>query len=328
MTGGLTVERLRVRYPTSGGQVLALDDVTFEAKAGAILGIVGESGSGKSTLVNAICGALAAPTAEVSGDVSFGGKAVLTMRSAELRGFRETDLGYIGQDPHASLDPTMRVGRQLRHALARSRGESAASEDYQLHFGRVGLPDPLAVARCYPHQLSGGMAQRVVIAIALARSPKLIIADEPTASLDNTLRSHILRLITQLAQASGATLLMVSHDLEAISQYCDSTAVMYGGRVVELAQTQALFESPLHPYTDALLSVALGRETPGTWLAEIPGAQQVRYDNAPGCVFASRCAFSVAACLDQTPAPQRLSGREVSCHRAAELTLGRRPQSA
>jgi oligopeptide/dipeptide ABC transporter ATP-binding protein len=172
------------------------------------------------------------------------------------------------------------------------------------------------------------MAQRVVIALALARSPKLIVADEPTASLDSTLRTRILDLITRLASASGAALLMVSHDLEAIARYCDVTAVMYGGRIVELAETAAVFAGPQHPYTAALLSAAPGREAPGGRLYEIPGAQQVRYDTARGCVFADRCTFQIPRCTEEKPTTETIRGHNVACHRAAELALdggGHRP---
>ena len=318
----IRTDRLSVCYPSPKGRVVALDDVTFCVDAGTTVGIIGESGSGKTTLVNAISGGLSFHGAEVSGTVSYAGTSMLDLSRSQLLEFRRAALGYIGQDPHSALDPTMRVGQQLRHLLPKSARRSPVEDDYTLHFGRVGLPDPARVAQHYPHQLSGGMAQRVVVALALVRAPKLIIADEPTASLDSTLRTRILDLITRLAAESGATLVMVSHDLEAIRHYCDVTAVMYGGELVEFADTAALFDNPRHPYTAALLAAAPGREVPGTRLTEIPGTQHMRYADARGCVFAARCAHQVPRCLDEKPAGQVLGGDNVACHRAAELSLG------
>lgn len=321
MSAPVEVQNLSVHYPTAHGSVVALDDVSVVVEPGSTLGLVGESGSGKTTLVNAMAGGLSARAARVSGTVGHAGTSILDLPADRLREYRRETLGYIGQDPHAALDPTMRVGRQLRYGLSPAHAARSADEDYRFHFGRVGLPDPVRVAGCYPHQLSGGMAQRVVIALALAGGPSLIIADEPTASLDSTLRTHILNLITRMAEAGGAALVMVSHDLTAVRRHCELTAVMYGGRIVERGRTASLFARPRHPYTSALLSAALGRETPGARLDGIPGTQQVRHGSARGCVFADRCAFRVDRCVDEKPAIRAVGGHEVACHRAEELSL-------
>jgi peptide/nickel transport system ATP-binding protein len=323
MTTSLEVEELTVRYSVPAGTVVALDAVSLCLEAGVTLGVAGESGSGKTTLVNAVTGGLSGGlsggAARVTGTVRYDGAALLELPSERLREFRRTVLGYIGQDPHASLDPTMRVGRQLRNAIPPGRRRPAAADDHRFHFGRVNLLDPARVAACYPHQLSGGMAQRVVIAMALAKEPRLIVADEPTASLDSTVRAHILRLITRLAGEAGAALLMVSHDLTAIRRYCDRTAVMYGGRIVELAQTRSAFAAPRHPYTAALLAAAPGQEAPGTRLAGIPGTQRVRLDETGGCGFADRCALRIDRCGIERPPVRSVDEHAVACHRAEEL---------
>lgn len=320
MTGNITVEHLGVRYDTSYGQIVALDDVNIRIEPGDTVGIVGESGSGKTTLAAAISGGLSRKAA-VSGAIQCALGSVLELNRAELRDYRRETIGYIGQDPHSALDPTMRVGRQLRYATGSASNKGLSEDDYKSHFGRVGLPDPVRVAALYPHQLSGGMAQRVVVALALARKPQVIVADEPTASLDSTLRTQILDLITELASASAATLLMISHDLSAIRRYCRLTAVMYGGRIVELAPTALIFERPKHPYSAALLSAAPGREAAAQRLPGIPGTQHVRRSGAASCVFAERCQFSIDRCRVEVPERRQVADHVVECHRASELTL-------
>lgn len=307
-------ENLIVEFRTRSGRVRALDGADLSIADGQCIGLVGESGSGKSTLALAL-GRLLPPNAEhLDGALRVNGKSVFELDEAALRALRRRDLGYVFQDPIGTLDPTMRIGRQIGAVLAGvETTESTASL-----LASVRLHDVQRILRCFPHELSGGMAQRVSIAIAIAPRPKLLIADEPTASLDASIRSQILDLLVSLCAAHGMALLLLSHDLRAISRYCEQVAIMYGGRVIESGLTAEIFGRPLHPYTEALLHASPGQERLGGRIEPIPGVPPVLTGRSESCSFAPRCRYAVDDCQRRRPEPERLGERSVACLRARE----------
>ncbi|MCK2220178.1 ABC transporter ATP-binding protein [Actinomadura sp. ATCC 31491] len=302
----LTVRNLVIDYPGTR----ALDGADLDLAQGETLGLVGESGSGKSTLGAAV-GRLLPPSARRGeGEVLVAGEPVFDLPAKRLRHLRRRHLGFVFQDPIASLDPTKRVGAQLRLVLGRG-GDPA------FHLGRVRLADP-RVARSYPHQLSGGMAQRVALALAMAGSPELLVADEPTAALDSQVREEVSDVVFALAAEAGTSILWLSHDLPAVARRCDRVAVMYGGRVVERGPAREVLGRPAHPYTAALARSSPAAAAPGVRLAPVPGPPAGARRPAPGCAFAPRCAFAVERCAHERPAPVRVREQDVLCHRAAE----------
>lgn len=319
----LEARDLVVEYATRRGAVRALDEATLTVDAGEVVGVVGESGSGKSTIGTALARLLPGNARIAGGDVRVDGVSLLGMGDDELRALRRDRLGFVFQDPIGTLDPTARIGRQLRWVLG--KGTSDATLAAQLE--RVRLSDPERVLRAFPHQLSGGMAQRVSIALALAREPRAVIADEPTASLDASVRSEILELLVGRTREAGAALMLMSHDLRAVRRWCTRVAVVYGGRVVETAPAERLFAAPRHPYTRALLEAAPGAERPGERLRPIAGIPPVLHGAFGGCAFAARCACAVEACTAQRPPLARLTDagaaqpdHEVLCHLATADT--------
>jgi oligopeptide/dipeptide ABC transporter ATP-binding protein len=309
----LEAHDLVVEYTTRHGTVRALDEATLTVDAGEIVGVVGESGSGKST-IGAAMGQLLPHNARIAaGDVLVGGRALRGLSDDELRALRRDELGFVFQDPIGTLDPTARIGRQMRWVL----GKGTTDAGVRAALERVQLPDPDRVMRAVPHQLSGGMAQRVSIALALARDPRAVIADEPTASLDASVRTEILELLVGVARETGSALVLMSHDLRAVRRFCTRVAVVYGGRVVETGDAEALFSAPAHPYTRALLGAAPGAEGPGETLLPIPGIPPVLHGPYPGCAFAPRCPAVVDACTGQRPRPRTIGAqgdRGVVCH--------------
>lgn len=303
---------LIVEYRTRGGTVRALDDASLSIAPAEMLGIVGESGSGKSTLGLALACALPPVARIVSGDVQIEDRSIREMDERELRALRRARLGFVFQDPIGTLDPTARVERQLRWAL--DDGRRRTIEEIHALLAQVRLPDPVAVARAYPHQLSGGMAQRVSIAIALANQPAAIIADEPTASLDASIQGEILELLVDQARRNDTAVVLMSHDLPAVRRFCDRVAVMYAGRIVEEGPTDRMFANPLHPYTQALLASALGHEQPGARVEPIPGQPPVLRSAAEGCAFADRCEFVLPESTSIRPDLHEVDNRRVLCH--------------
>jgi len=227
-----------------------------------------------------------------------------------LRALRRERLGFVFQNPMSALDPTMRIGRQI--ALALDVATDAASIPALLR--RAGLDDPAAVAASFPHELSGGMAQRVVIALALARDPAIVIADEPTASLDASIQGVILDLLMALGRETGASVVIMSHDLRMVARRCARILVMYGGRIVESGPSAAVFAAPRHPYTQALVRAAAGNEGPGGRLEPIPGVPPVLHRRSADCAFAARCRYVQAVCRAERPAEVAVEGRRVACH--------------
>lgn len=318
MNSILDVRDLVVVYDTPRGAVLALDGVSVLLNAGETLGIVGESGSGKSTLGLAIGRLMPQNANRVTGDLVVNGHSVFEGSDEDLRILRRDTLGFIFQNPMTALDPTMRVGRQLTRAI----GRRATPEFVCSQLSRVGLVETDRVFHSFPHELSGGMAQRVAIAIAIARRPQLIVADEPTASLDAWLRDQVLELLISMCRASGAALVLLSHDLHMVSRYCRHVAVMYGGRIVEYGEREAVFHRQAHPYSRALLKAAPGAEGPHGRLSSIRGVPPILMERSTRCVFAPRCDWAVDQCLDKRPEARWIDERSVICHRAEALLAG------
>jgi peptide/nickel transport system ATP-binding protein len=311
----LSVHDLELDYVTPRGIVRALDGATLKVGRAVTLGIVGESGSGKTTLGMAVGKLLPTNLRRAKGELLFEGRSVLDLEEAALRALRRNDLGFVFQNPMTALDPTMRIMRQVSRAL----GAAASGRGVRDLLAKVGLPDVERVARSYPHQLSGGMAQRVAIAIAIARNPRLLIADEPTASLDASLRDQILSLLVSLRELYGTSIVLLSHELRVVGRYCDDVAVMYGGRVVEYGRSAAVFGRPAHPYTRALLAAAPGKERPGDVLEPIRGAPPVLTGRAPNCAFSPRCQWALERCRAERPETRAVDARDVVCHRSEEV---------
>jgi peptide/nickel transport system ATP-binding protein len=312
----LGVRDLRTSFRTSRGELQAVDGVSFELGAGRTLGIVGESGSGKSVLVRSVMRILPA-TATVSGDIRYRGRDLDDLSPAEARHFWGVEMAMVFQDPMTSLNPTKRVGRHISESLRyhrRMSGDAAERETIRL-LDRVGLPAAALRARDYPHELSGGMRQRVVIAMALACDPRLLFADEPTTALDVTVQKQILDLLAALQATRQMGMVLITHDLGVVAGRTDDIAVMYAGRFVETAPTRQLFAEMRHPYTEALLlSIPRSRARSHTRLQAIPGRPPDLVGERTGCAFAPRCRYAQPRCVEEDPP---LDGPPGSPHRWA-----------
>ncbi len=302
----LHVRDLSVAYHLdANATVQALHDVSFEVQPGEVVGIVGESGCGKSTLSSSLL-RLLPPNGEItSGSVQLKGADVLTMSTRELRALRGKEIAMIFQDPLTSLNPTFTIGDQMVEAQRAHRRQGETTKALRGRavemLGQVGIPDPEERIDDYPHEFSGGMRQRIMIAIALLLEPALLIADEPTSSLDVTLEVQILELLKQLRARLGTAVLFISHDLGVIAQICDRVAVMYAGRMVEEADVGSIFDSPKHPYTQALLAAVPSRNRRDQRLASIPGRVPSLSALPPGCKFADRCPHCQPVCTQAEP---------------------------
>ncbi|TNC22888.1 ABC transporter ATP-binding protein [Amycolatopsis alkalitolerans] len=314
----LEIRDLSVTFKRKGVRPFtAVDGVGFEVEPGRTVGLVGESGSGKSVTALAIMGLLPKRGAEVKGSVRFEGTELLTLSDRQLRDKRGRDLGMVFQDPLSSLNPVIPIGLQITEVLERHRGmrrrqASLAAKDL---LDRVGIPDPARRLSEYPHQLSGGMRQRALIAIALACKPRLLIADEPTTALDVTIQAQILALLSELVRDTGTALIMITHDLGVVAGLCDEVNVMYGGRVVERAERHALFATARHPYTHGLLESIPRLDAPrGEKLVPIKGsvADNIPWDH--GCAFAPRCPNALDRCREVTPELVPDNGGMLRCH--------------
>jgi oligopeptide/dipeptide ABC transporter ATP-binding protein len=296
----LELRDLVVAFPTKQGIGIAVNGVSLEVERGQILGIVGESGSGKTMLCRAILGLIPWPGSLVSGSVLWRGEDIAQASRKQLNELRGTEISMIFQDPASVLDPVFTVGDQISETLRVHRGMSRrrARQEAQELLGRVGIPSPRERYGAYPHQLSGGMRQRAMIAIAISCQPSLILADEPTTNLDVTIQDQILRLLDDLRDEYGMAMILVSHDLGVIAQTADVVNVMYAGSVVETAPVRTLFTSPAHPYTEALFESLPSIDLPDgdRHLASIPGQPPSIHDEVVGCPFASRCRFAAERC--------------------------------
>ena len=315
MSALVEVRDLTIAYDSIDRSVLALDGAELTIEAGESLAIVGESGSGKSTLGMAIGRLLPPEARRLDGDLIYEGRSVFAASDEELRSLRRDKLGFIFQSPMTALDPTMRVGRQVALA-AGGRPEIA---DIAALLERAELSDPERIMRSFPHQLSGGMAQRVVIAMAIARGQRLVIADEPTASLDASIRDRVMATLSRLRRENSASLAIFSHDLRMVGRHADRIAVMYAGRVVETGPSDHVLRSPAHPYTRALMTAVAGSASRGVRLEPIPGAPPVVIARAENCAFAPRCLARQSLCFERRPETRRVHDRIVACHFAEQV---------
>ena len=296
----LDVQELRTYLYTSRGVVKAVDGVSFQLRRGETVGIIGESGCGKSMTALSLLRLLPQPVGRiVSGKVLLDGVDLLTLDEEEMRHVRGREIGLILQDPHTSLNPVFTIGNQIQEAM-RSGARSAKERAMDLlRFVRVS--DAARRWTSYPHEMSGGMKQRVVGAIALAGDPKVIIADEPTTALDVTIQAQYLRLLKEIQRETNLALVFVTHDLGIVGSMCDRAAVMYAGRIVEQGSVSELLEHPSHPYTRALLNAVPRIEERVDKLEAIEGQPPILIDPAPGCRFAPRCAYADSRCYEKDP---------------------------
>ena len=304
MAALLQVNGLRVAYPAGAGEVRAVDGVSFQMERGSVLGVVGESGCGKSTLACAIARILPEPGHVAGGEILLDGVDVLRCPAGELRRLRREKIAMIFQDPAAALNPVMRVGAQLSENLRlRARLSHAEARQRALRLLRAaGLHEPERCLRQYPHELSGGMRQRVMIAMALACRPELLLADEPTTALDATIQGQILRLILDQSRERGMAVLLITHDLGVVAEVADVVGVMYAGRLVERAPARELFADPRHPYTRGLMHSAPSRRSMGlSRLPTIPGSVPSLQNMPSGCPFQPRCPEAMPRCTEAMP---------------------------
>ena len=319
----LEVSRLQVTLPTERGAVVAVRDVSLALSRRRILGIVGESGSGKSMTALAIMGLLP-PGARAAGRVLYGGRDLIGLSEDEMCGLRGNAISMVFQEPMTSLNPLHPIGRQIGESLRlhRGMGGAAAEREAVRLLDRVGVPQAARRMAAFPHQLSGGQRQRVMIAIALSCQPDVLIADEPTTALDVTTQQQVLDLLDELVAESDMAMILISHNLAMIGERAHEVAVMYGGRVVEVAPVERLFRTLAHPYTRGLFAAMpiLGHE-PGERLAAIPGTVPDLADLPPGCAFAPRCPEAMDGCSAALPPLEPIAPD----HHAACFAVGRQP---
>ena len=316
MTSVLSVGNLAVEFAAPYGPLQALRNVSLEVGSGEIVGIVGESGCGKSTLLNAILGLLPANGRIARGRITLSGTDLLGLSDRALDSVRGDRMSVVFQDPMTTLNPVLSIGRQMTDILYRlplSTADKRARVAAML--ARVGIPDPLLRIGQYPHELSGGMRQRVAIAMAMLVEPELLIADEPTTALDATLEIQIVRLLKELQRNTGCSILFISHHLGLIAELCDSVAVMYAGEIVERGSARDIFHRPAHPYTQRLLECDPARiHQPTSRLPTIPGDVPNLLAIPAGCIFADRCPYAFALCTVKPAQRLVASGHTAACH--------------
>lgn len=312
----LSVKNLSTEFPVKKGIVRAVEDVSFDVDQGEILAIVGESGSGKSVTSLSIMGLLAEPGHVAGGFLEFEGKDLATLSEKQYRELRGNDMAMIFQEPMTSLNPVYRVGNQIVEAIrTHEKVSKAEAKDRAVDLLRkVGIPSPEARINDYPHQMSGGMRQRVMIAMALACNPKLLIADEPTTALDVTIQAQILDLLRRLRDDTGMAVLLITHDLGVVSETADRVVVMYCGQVVEEAEVRTLFDHPMHPYTLGLLkSIPRLEDDDSKRLYMIKGMVPNPLEMPPGCHFSDRCDSCMDICRTKVPELVDVDGHKVRC---------------
>jgi oligopeptide/dipeptide ABC transporter ATP-binding protein len=337
----LEVEGLRVEIPSPRGVVVAVDGVSFTVGRGEVVGIVGESGCGKSMLALSIMRLVPEPGGIAGGRIALAGRDLVGLAEPAMRRVRGNEIGMIFQDPAASLNPVMRIGRQIGETIEAHRDVTPAlARQGAIDMLRaVRIPEPAARARDYPHQYSGGMRQRVMIAIGMANRPSLLIADEPTTALDVTVQAQIMALLRQMNEETGTAIILITHNIALVSRFCSRVLVMYAGRLVETGPTLEVFDDPKHPYTAALLKAVPRVEARlADGLTAIEGRPPDLARKPPGCAFHPRCAQRRDICsVDQPPAFAAGPGREARCwlladgprsedHGASARVAGREPQ--
>jgi peptide/nickel transport system ATP-binding protein len=324
----LEVDNLQTHFGTIDGVVRAVEGLSFHVDAGETIGIVGESGCGKSVTAMSILRLIAEPPGRIAGRITFQGRSLLDLPDAEMRKIRGKDISMIFQEPMTSLNPVLSVGRQIGETLRLHEGLSGGDAERRSieMLTLVGIPVPEQRVKEYPHQLSGGMRQRVMIAMALACNPQLLIADEPTTALDVTIQAQILDLMRDLKKRVGAAIMLITHDLGVVAEMAERVVVMYAGRKVEEASAIAIFGNPLHPYTRGLLGSVpkLGsslQQHGRTKLTEIGGLVPSLREKIVGCAFAGRCPLATNLCREVAPAVEaKETGHYVACH-YAERTM-------
>lgn len=314
MSAVLEVKGLKTHFHTRAGVVKAVDGVSFTLERGEIMGLVGESGSGKTVSGFSLLGLVDPPGRIVEGSIRLNGTELVGMSDRELRKRRGREIAMVFQDPIATLNPMFTVGQQMKmaleaHSFISDRAAAARSEEL---LTMVGIPSPRARLRAYPHEFSGGMRQRVAIAIALMHRPSVIVADEPTTALDVSIQAQILATMRTLAAETGTSLIWISHDLAVVSSLATRLAVMYAGRVVEEGPTADILRTPRHPYTLGLLASLPAMAEPGAPLTQIPGTTPSLLSLPPGCPFAPRCARATDICTSD-PLLTRVGLRAVAC---------------
>src|ERR1700757_1022257 len=312
----LEIKNLSVAFPSQGGMVRAVDGVDITLERGEVLGIVGESGSGKSVTMLALMGLVPYPGRIEADKLLFEGRDLKTLTDRERRALTGKDVAMIFQEPTTSLNPSFTIGYQLAETLHIHEGmdRKAARRRVVELLEQVGIPAPETRLSAYPHQLSGGMNQRVMIAMAIACNPKLLIADEPTTALDVTIQAQILDLLLSLQKERGMALVLVTHNMGVVAETAQRVSVMYAGQVVEERSAEQLFAAPQHPYTAALLAALPERSTGESRLATIPGVVPGLHDRPNGCLFNPRCAYANDHCRADPPALRAWQDGRVRCH--------------
>ncbi len=311
----LEVRHLRVEFPTRRGTLLAIDDISFDIKPGEVLGVVGESGAGKSLTGAAIIGLLEPPGRIASGEILLEGQRIDNLSHDQMRTIRGRKIGAIFQDPLTSLNPLYTVGRQLTETIQTHlsvSNEEARNRAIRL-LQETGIPAAEARIEQYPHQFSGGMRQRVVIALALAAEPKLIVADEPTTALDVSIQAQIIALLKRLCKDHGAAVMLVTHDMGVIAETCDRVAVMYAGRIVEVGPVHAVIHESAHPYTRGLMGSIPSMESDRERLLQIDGSMPRLNAIPSGCAFNPRCTQVIDRCRSERPDLTRAKSTQAAC---------------
>ena len=317
MNALLEVKNLKTHFFTRQGVVKSVDGSSFSIQKGEILGIVGESGAGKSITAFSILGLIDPPGRIVDGEILFDGKNLVGLSEEEFRQIRGNEISMIFQDPQTSLNPVITIGEQMMEAILYHHKGVSKKEAYNSCveiLKTVGLPAAQKRMKSYPHQLSGGMKQRVVIAMALLKNPKLLIADEPTTALDVTIQAQILYLMKKLSQEFHSALILITHDIAVVSQLCDKIAVMYAGRIVEYGKKEDIIFNPLHPYTKGLIECLPKLNDEKKRLYQIPGIMPSLLGLPSGCYFKDRCELADEQC-DIYPEKQEIDGRILFCHK-------------
>ena len=316
----LSIRNLSLRFRGLEGTSHVLESISLDIMPGEILGLVGESGCGKSVMARAVLRLLPSPPAEISGEVFFAGENLLAASAKRMRAVRGGEISMIFQEPMTSLNPVFTVGQQMSEVLRLHTGlaASAARNACVNMLRQVNMPDPERAFAKYPHELSGGMRQRVMIAMELSCDPALLIADEPTTALDVTVQGQVLALLAELTRARGVSTLFITHDMGVVAQLCDRVAVMYAGKLVELVPVAELFQAPLHPYSRGLIAAIPTLEDKRELLPSIPGSVPDLRHPPGGCRFHPRCAFRTGLCEREAPPLVDVGDRAVACHHCRE----------
>jgi peptide/nickel transport system ATP-binding protein len=320
----LNVANLGTTFFTKLGEVRAVDDVSFSIEKGKILGLVGESGSGKTVTGFSILGLVDPPGRVVGGSINFMGTELVGLAEEEMRRLRGRRIAMVFQDPMMTLNPVLRIDTQIIEAITAHEKVSRAEGMRRARdaLGQVGIPSPEARLKAYPHQFSGGMRQRVAIAIALLHRPSLIIADEPTTALDVTIQGQILFEIQKLCSQSGTAMMWITHDLAVVAGLADNISVMYAGRIVEEGTVDEVLDNPLHPYTRGLIGSVPSQNTRGQRLNQIPGMTPSMLNLPAGCAFNTRCPRADDTCLERPGITVPEAGRNIRCfHPHVEVTV-------